>query len=248
MRALELLRHELHSISKYQELNAIQQISVVMRRNLINTMLYVVKEYEVNSAACFEAIEVLDIIKIAFDDYDIETLKDYVKRNLADSKTTHYMFESGRHTNHCNVATIVKIGIALKRLLNAAAGAQGTAGTSQDKDDAYEFHMLDEEEKAQKSAAPSVSSSAASKSYIHLNDPEWKRFCDGRLLHYETKWTKKLEDYSELDNEEIVSDKDEEEEVKAAAAVVHGDDQEEGLRHYDADAEEAGGSRGLSKS
>lgn len=82
MRALELLRQELHSISKYQELNAIQQISVVLRRNLINTMLYIVETYEFNSAACFEAIEVLDIIKIAFDDVDIETLKEYVKRNL----------------------------------------------------------------------------------------------------------------------------------------------------------------------
>jgi len=120
MRAMELLRHELHSISKYQELNAIQQISVVLRRNLINSMLYVVKEYEFSSAACFEAIEVLDIIKTAFDDADIETLKEYVRRNLADSKQTHFLFESGRHTNHANLASIIKIGIALKRLLNTS--------------------------------------------------------------------------------------------------------------------------------
>jgi len=117
---MELLRHELHSISKYQELNAIQQISVVLRRNLINTMLYVVKEYEFSSAACFEAIEVLDIIKTAFDDADIETLKEYVRRNLADSKQTHFLFESVRHTNHANLASIIKIGIALKRLLNTS--------------------------------------------------------------------------------------------------------------------------------
>lgn len=85
-------------------------------------MLYVVKEYEFNSAACFEAIEVLDIIKVAFDETDIETLKEYVKKNLLDSKTTHFKFESGRHTNHSNLATIIKIGIALKRLLNSASG------------------------------------------------------------------------------------------------------------------------------
>ena len=144
MRALELLRQELHSISKYQELNAIQQISTVLRRNIINSMLHTVETYEYNSAACFEAIEVLDIIKIAFDDVDIETLKEYVKRNLQDSKTTHYLFESGRHTNHANVATIVKIGIALKRLLGAATAAS----ESSPKDDTYEFHMLDEEESA----------------------------------------------------------------------------------------------------
>ncbi len=155
MRALELLRHELHSISKYQELNAIQQISVVLRRNLINTMLYVVEEYEFNSAACFEAIEILDVIKTAFDDFDIETLKEFVKKNLADSKTTHYLFESGRHTNHSNVASIVKIGIALKRLFNASGASQAM---ELHKEDSYDFHMLDEEENAKKKAAIAAAS------------------------------------------------------------------------------------------
>jgi glutaredoxin-related protein len=133
---------------------------VVLRRNLINTMLYVVEEYEFNSAACFEAIEVLDVIKIAFDEVDIETIKEYVKRNLADSKTTHFMFESGRHTNHANVATIVKIGIALKRLLNAASGSQTPSELQ--KEDSYDFHMLDEEESANKMAAAAAASQASS--------------------------------------------------------------------------------------
>jgi len=133
---------------------------VVLRRNLINTMLYVVEEYEFNSAACFEAIEVLDVIKIAFDEVDIEAIKEYVKRNLADSKTTHFMFESGRHTNHANVATIVKIGIALKRLLNAASGSQTPSELQ--KEDSYDFHMLDEEESANKMAAAAAASQASS--------------------------------------------------------------------------------------
>ena len=123
-------------------------------------MLYVVEEYEFNSAACFEAIEVLDVIKIAFDEVDIEAIKEYVKRNLADSKTTHFMFESGRHTNHANVATIVKIGIALKRLLNAASGSQTPSELQ--KEDSYDFHMLDEEESANKMAAAAAASQASS--------------------------------------------------------------------------------------
>ena len=69
--------------------------------------------------------------------------------------------------------------------------------------------MLDEEENhIKKSAAPA----ASGKSYSHLNDTQWKQFCDGRLHHYEVKWTKKLEDYTDDDNREIVSDKEEEEE------------------------------------
>jgi hypothetical protein len=137
MRALELLRHELHSIAKYQELNAIQHISIVLRRNIINTLLYIVEEYKFNSAACFESIEILDTIKIAFDEVDIETLKDFVRRNLTYTKDTHYHFESGNHTNQANVATIVKIGIALKRLL----GAAGSSPIKEEKEDSYEFHM-----------------------------------------------------------------------------------------------------------
>jgi glutaredoxin-related protein len=46
-------------------------------------MLEVISNYKYCSAACHEAIEVLDILKIAFDDVDIETLKTFVKENLS---------------------------------------------------------------------------------------------------------------------------------------------------------------------
>ena len=226
MRALEFLRHELHSISKYQELNAIQQISVVLRRNLINTMLFIVETYEFNSSACFEVIEVLGIIKSAFDDVDIETLKDFVKRKLHDSKATHFMFESGRHTNHANVATIVKIGIALKMLLSS--GSISSPSQDQQKEDNDDFHMLDEEESALKKSAV-ASAISSNKSYSHLNDPQWKHFSDNRLRHYETKWNKKLEDYTDEDNREILSDQEEEEEKTE-------DTNEEQRKYYDADS------------
>ena len=80
-------------------------------------MLDIVETYEYSSAASYEAIEVLDILKIAFDDEDIETLKQFVKVNLASMKKTHFTFPgTGRKTTNSNLATIVKIGIALKRL------------------------------------------------------------------------------------------------------------------------------------
>ena len=95
MRALELIRQELNSISKYADLNHIQNISIVLRRHLIQTMLDVVETYQFSSAACNEAIEVLDILKIAFDDDDIENLKNFVKVNLSTLKKTHFTFKSG---------------------------------------------------------------------------------------------------------------------------------------------------------
>ena len=71
MRALELIRQELHSISRYPDLNAIQQISLVLRRHLIQSMLEIIIDFNFCSSASNEAIEVLDILKTAFDDEDI---------------------------------------------------------------------------------------------------------------------------------------------------------------------------------
>ena len=79
-------------------------------------MLEVISEYKYCSAACHEAIEVLDILKVAFDDADIETLKDFVKENLASKNQTHLKFESGNRATNANIASIIKIGIALRRI------------------------------------------------------------------------------------------------------------------------------------
>jgi hypothetical protein len=38
------------------------------------------------------------------------------------------------------------------------------------------------------------------RSLKHLNDPEWDSFCKGRLQYFETKWTKKLETYTQEDH------------------------------------------------
>jgi len=48
-------------------------------------MLDTIEEYVFCSAACNEGIEVLDILKIAFDDEDIETLKAFVCKHLTSS-------------------------------------------------------------------------------------------------------------------------------------------------------------------
>jgi hypothetical protein len=65
-----------------------------------------------------------------------------------------------------------------------------------------------------------------------LNDSNWDKFSTGRLQHYETKWTKKLEDYNEEDNIEIVS---EEEEVPLGEG--ENSDEDIQLPNYDAEKE-----------
>jgi hypothetical protein len=34
-----------------------------------------------------------------------------------------------------------------------------------------------------------------------LNDADWQQFCQTTLNTYETKWTKKLEDYDDVESE-----------------------------------------------
>jgi hypothetical protein len=79
-------------------------------------MLNIIKEYEFCSTGCYEAIEVLDVLKVAFDENDVEYLKSFVQENLESQQTTHFTFESGNKCTNANLASVVKIGIALRRL------------------------------------------------------------------------------------------------------------------------------------
>ncbi len=189
----------MHSISKYAELNAIQQISIILRRHLISNMLSIIEDFKFCSAACHEAIEVLDILKAAFDDEDVETLKAFVKRNLATLNQTHLTFDSGRRATHANLATIVKIAIALKRLTITGST---TAAVSLDSFDAGndENDSQDEDESKQGAA---TSASTPAKTFRHLNDAKWGAFCEGRLKRLESKWVRKLESYTEEDHERL---------------------------------------------
>lgn len=216
MRALELIRQELHSISKYAELNAIQQISLVLRRTLIETMLFIVDEFTFCSSACYEAIEVLDILKIAFDDDNIETLKDFVREHLSSSQSTHFNFESTRRATSANLATIVKIGIALKRLTTA-----GSTAAAPEEEDEQKVINLDEELDSQQKPAVSVAQSSG-KSFQHLNDSLWSNFCAGKLHYFETKWSKKLESYTDEDHKAL-----EQEAMEEVDVIIQGDSSEE---------------------
>ena len=50
----------------------------------------------------------------------------------------------------------------------------------------------------------------------HVNDHHWTKFCNGALKYFETKWTKKLEDYNRThdtsSNEDNKSGSDDEKE------------------------------------
>lgn len=77
-------------------------------------MLDVIEGYSFSSMACQQALMVLDFLKVAFEDEEIEILKAFIKKNL--SQKTYYQFESGRQTTNAHLATIIKMGLALKKM------------------------------------------------------------------------------------------------------------------------------------
>ena len=116
LRALELIRQEVQTLSKYVQLNSDQFISNILRRQLIYTMLYVIEEYEFNSIASQQAILVLDFLKKAFSDEELEILKAFVKRNI--STKPHLKLSSGRELNNSNLAALIKMALVLKAMTN----------------------------------------------------------------------------------------------------------------------------------
>ena len=79
-------------------------------------MLYVIEEYEFNSIASQQAILVLDFLKKAFSDEELEILKAFVKRNI--STKPHLKLSSGRELNNSNLAALIKMALVLKAMTN----------------------------------------------------------------------------------------------------------------------------------
>ena len=73
---------------------------------------------------------------------------------------------------------------------------------------------------------------STTKSFKHLNDSQWSTFCGGKLKFFETKWTKKLEEYTEEDHRENEMHDDD---VDVIMHEGSSDDEDIQLNHYDAE-------------
>lgn len=132
-RALELLKQEIQTFSKYVDLNSTQHLSTILRRYLVTTMLEVIQDYEFSNVASQLAIQVLDFLKTAFDDADLEQLKNFVKKNLQGKDKTHLTFDSGNKTTKAHLASIIKMALVLKTM-TLEGGMLSTRPSSNKKD------------------------------------------------------------------------------------------------------------------
>jgi hypothetical protein len=56
LRALELIKQEMSVLSKYVDITNTQYINKILKRHLINTMLYVIEEFPLSSLAGAQAL------------------------------------------------------------------------------------------------------------------------------------------------------------------------------------------------
>lgn len=117
-------------------------------------------------------------MKVTLQDDDIEVLKRFIRNNL--ENRTYFQFESGRHATSAHLATIIKMGIALKKMTHEEEEKHEESKDEEEKKDDHLQH----------------------RSLRHLNDPQWDAFCKGSLYTFEEKWTKRLEDYERHEEEE----------------------------------------------
>lgn len=80
-------------------------LSELLRRKVIETMLFMIKSFPFCCVSHQQAILILNSLKEAFDLNDLATLKEFVKTELEAQE--HFNFESGRRTSGMNMGQII---------------------------------------------------------------------------------------------------------------------------------------------
>jgi hypothetical protein len=81
-------------------------------------MLDTIEDFEFSNVASQLAIQVLDSLKVTFDENDLELLKTFVRKQLA-SDRAYLKFEgkgSSKHTTRGHLAAVIKMALVLKKL------------------------------------------------------------------------------------------------------------------------------------
>ena len=72
-----------------------------LRKKLIETMLYMMRTYPFCSISHQQGILILNLIREAFDEDDLETMKNFVQTEL--EKDNDFYYQSGRTTSRMNL-------------------------------------------------------------------------------------------------------------------------------------------------
>jgi hypothetical protein len=137
----------------------------VLRRKIIETMLYMTRTFPFCSIAQQQGILVLNLMREAFDEQDLETLKTFVREEL--ERDTNFYFGSGRKCSRMNIGQIVKIAFELRNITQKAL----------DDIDSSEDEEPDNQESIEKRSQMQ----------------SWFHFCEQKVSKIEKVWNRKLE-------------------------------------------------------
>ena len=114
IRAIELLRLLMLVLKKTVGLKESGLISEVLRRKIIETYIYLIKNYEFCSISHQQGLIILNYLKELFDETDLMTLKKFVRSTFEGD--TKFHFPSGKVASGMAMGQVTKIAFELKNL------------------------------------------------------------------------------------------------------------------------------------
>ena len=131
-----------------------------------------IKTYPFCSMSHQQSIQILNALKESFDQDDLSTLKNFVKRELGGD--TSFKYPSGFKTSGMNMGQIIQIAFELRNITQQVLDEM----SSDDEGEQEQAAVLKRKEMT-----------------------EWFKFCKVKIDKIEKVWNKKLEDESEQPEE-----------------------------------------------
>ena len=101
IRAMEQLRTIFTVLAKNRHIKRPDVLNPVIRKKIIETMLYMMRTFQFCSISHQQGIIVLHLIREAFDEEDLDTMKNFVRVELEADNDFH--FPSGKTTSRMNL-------------------------------------------------------------------------------------------------------------------------------------------------
>lgn len=118
IRAMEQLRALVNCLARRGPIREQGCLNDILRKKIIETMLYMTRTFTFCSISHQQGILVLNLMREAFDEEDLETMKTFVREEL--ESDTNFHFRSGRVCSRTNLGQIVKIAFELRTITQKA--------------------------------------------------------------------------------------------------------------------------------
>lgn len=152
-----------------------KELSPILKRNVIDTMLYMILSFPFCSISNQHCILILNSLKEAFDLDDLTTLKNFVRKELDEQAI--FRFDSSNKTSGMNMGQIIQIALELRNITQQALDEESSADEGSDN-----------EQTRQKQEEIS----------------QWFKFCKNKVAKIERVWNRKLEEPFDEDNDSNV--------------------------------------------